>query len=165
MSKSDLSPKEQKIRNMLIGVFATLGILFFLYDHFVVKPRAAIYHQELLSLHAEQIRSLRLRTEVSTNGKGPIEERFLSGDELVKFLTLISDAKPYSPGHPYGGWTRVVDIDTISKQQRFSFLIHSTDNNGVYYTISSNPVCHDGWDYGSFRNDALGPFIDRLFHK
>lgn len=159
MSSPDLSPKEQKIRNMLIGGFAALGMLTFLYEHFVVTPRATIYRQELLSLHAEQVQTLRLHTEVSANGKRIIEERLLKGDELVKFLALISDARPYGPSHPYGGWTCYVDIDTTTYQQRFSLQIRSTANNGVYYTIWSDPVSHDGWNYGSFRNDALGPFI------
>lgn len=45
-------------------------------------------------------------------------------------------------------------IDTTTDVPGFSFLIHSTSNNGVHFSLWSNGKRDDGWSYGTLRNDV-----------
>jgi hypothetical protein len=108
---------------------------------------------------------VRLHTEELAEGRLVTKKRVLKGNEVSEFLGLISGARSYSPSHPRGGWTCFVDIVTTTDIPRFSFLIHSTSNNGVHFNLWSNANGRDGWSYGTLRNDALGPFIEALFRN
>ena len=141
------------------------GLLLVLCYLIYVLPRAASYRHTLRSLRLEQVQSVRLHTEDLKNGEVVRRERLLKADDIETFLDLISKASSYSPNHPRGGWTCFVDIDTDTDVRHFSFLIHSTSNNGVHFTLWSNGKRGDGWCYGTLRNDDLGPFIESLFRQ
>ena len=157
------SAEEKKHDRRLWLIFGGGALLILFYYLVVVTPRGIVYKHKLQSLHPEQVQTLRLYTEDLVDGKVVTKERILNGEDVSKFLTLISEATSYHPNHPRGGWTCFVDIDTTTDIPRFSFLIHSTSNNGVHFDLSSNPNGHEGWSYGTLRNDALGPFIEALF--
>jgi hypothetical protein len=94
----------------LLLIFGGGAVLLLLYSFIFVAPRGAAYRHKLQSLRPEQVQSLRLHTEDLVNGDFVTKERFLKGDDVSKFLTLISEAKSYYPNHPRGGWTCFVDI-------------------------------------------------------
>lgn len=83
----------------------------------------------------------------------------LTDKECREFLGLLADTRTISPSHPKGGWTRFARIST--KQREFNFPISATSNNGTYLTLYSGEK--DGWNMGNLRNDALKPFVERVF--
>ncbi len=161
--KSEEQKNNERPR-LFFRVFRAGAILLVLYYFVVAMPQGMIYKRKLQSLHPDQAQTVHLHTEVLVNGKVITRERILKGNEKSEFLALISDSRSFSPNHSRGGWTCYVDIVTTTDVPRFSFLIHSTSNNGVYLDLGSLPN-GAGWNYGALRNDALGPFIEGLFRK
>jgi hypothetical protein len=159
------SEERRKDDRRLLLIFGGGAILILLYYFVFVTPRGMIYRHKLKSLRVEHVRSLQLHTEKLVDGKVVTVERILQRDDIAMFLALVSEATSYHAHHPRGGWTCFVDIDTTTDIRRFSFLIHSTSNNGVYFDLYSSPSGLDGWSYGTLRNDALGPFIETLFRN
>jgi hypothetical protein len=154
----------KKIDLRMVRILFGGALLFLLYYCVVVTPRGMSYKHKLKSLRPEQVQTVRLHTEELVDGRLVTEERTLKRNDIAEFLALISKARSYSPNHPRGGWTCFVDIFTTTATPRFSFLIHSTTNNGVYFSLTSNSDGRNGWSYGALRNDALGPFIEALFN-
>jgi hypothetical protein len=161
-----MKSEEKKKRDQRLALFLGGGtLLVLLYFFIVVTPQGEIYKYKLRTLRSEQVQMVRLHMIIWVDGKSVGKERILKQNEVAEFLGLISDARSYSPNHPRGGWTCSVDITTTTDIPRFSFLVHSTNNNGVHFNLDSNPNGGSGWSYGTLRNDALGPFIEALFRN
>lgn len=152
----------QSDTNFKIWAVGMMAAVFLLISHLVVgRPLGAKYRQKLQSLRPDQVRALRLRTDVRVGNEEITLERALTGQDIARFLVLVSESKTCSSNHRSGGWVCLVDIDTSTDISRFSFIVRSTGRYGVQFDLHPG-----GWAYGgALRNDALGPFIEALFQR
>jgi hypothetical protein len=152
----------QSDTNFRIWAIGMMVAILLLVSHLVVsRPLGAKYRQKLQSLRPEQIRTLRLQTDARVGNEYVTRERVLSGKDVSRFLALLSESKTCASNHRSGGWVCLVDIDTTTDIPRFSFIVRSTGRHGVQFDLKPS-----GWAYGgTLRNDALGPFVEALFHN
>lgn len=153
------------MKNIDRAMYAFVGaaVLFVAYYAVVVLPRSIIYSHKLKSLKPEQVISVKLTSGDLSRNLSSGSERILNAEQKKEFLSLLSHAKRFAPNHPKGGWACLVEIQTQTDVPRYSFYLYSTTNNGVRYSLSSNQEKHDGWNYGDYRNNALGPFVEELY--
>jgi hypothetical protein len=144
---------------MLLGLIIVFCI--FIQHKLFVEPRDRIYIQALKSLRLEQVKVVRLtRERYRDDSRRITEKRKLQGKEISDFLALLTGASPAwvtQQHQPYKGWSCGVYIETTTSIRDFRFLveIEPITTHGVHYALGG----------ASFRNDALGPFIEAQFSK
>lgn len=92
----------------------------------------------------------------------PLAERPVSiesRDGIRSIVDALRSAWPYSPNHPDVDWGCILSIDYGDRTARG--FVTSTSNNGVLIRIRGGQG-QRGPVLGSWRQDKLGPLLDRL---
>ena len=144
------TPQNIVLTAVVVGVLLWLTILW---------PVQLRFRFRLRHLKPADIEQITLQTTTFVNETTKQVVVTLTESECREFLGLLADTHAISPNHPKGGWTRFARIST--KQREFTFPISATSNNGTYLTLYSGE--RDGWIMGNLRNDALKPFVERVF--
>jgi hypothetical protein len=153
------NPRDISYRIWAVGM--VVAVLLLVSHLLIARPLGAKYRHKLQSLRLEQIRTLRLQTDVAIGNEYVTRERVLTGNDVSRFLALLAEAKTCASNHRSGGWVCIVAIDTTTDIPRFSFIVRSTGRHGVQFDLKPS-----GWAYGgTLRNDALGPFIEAFFRN
>lgn len=143
------------------NIVLTAGIVGVLLWLTILWPIQLRHRAQLTQLNPAEVERITLQATTFVNGVTKPEVITLTDGEGREFLRLLADTYAISPNHPKGGWTRFACITT--KQREFRFPISATSNNGTYFTLYSGE--RDGWVMGNLRNDALKPFVERIFSR
>jgi len=87
----------------------------------------------------------------------------LNSAEIPVFLSLVAEARAHRPNHPQTDRTYYVDVHTTAGTPVYKFRVLSSRNDGVQIRLYSQDKF--AWNYGTLRNDALGPFLVQVFGK
>lgn len=80
-------------------------------------------------------------------------------DRIGRIATVFREAVSVSPNHPHARWVAIVRFHL--KDRDYGGQVEATTNDqGGLFWFSSN--VRGGWNYGSYRNDQLGPLFEQL---
>jgi hypothetical protein len=82
----------------------------------------------------------------------------LARDKMPDFLSLLSEAKLYSPQHPVHQWRVAINIKRKAPLRNLRFPIYGCDGDGVQIPLLSWGE-DSGWYYATLRNDNLDFFL------
>lgn len=127
-------------------------------DAFVVRPASMRHWESVVSLTPSQVQSIEITRRKPQDTVFPPRTHTLSPTEVSAILPLLSQAKEYSPSHPNIQWEYKVQIlgGSDGGKGPITLVLFDSANNGTYIQLGS-------WYQGTFRNDALKPFVERLF--
>src|SRR5207344_1326397 len=79
-------------------------------------------------------------------------------EKIARIAAVFRDMTPISPNHPSATWVGIIRFQLADRQ--YGGQIEMTNNQGGLFWMSSN--VRGGWNYGTYRNDALGPLFEQL---
>ncbi len=79
-------------------------------------------------------------------------------ERIARIAAVFRGMTPVSPNHPSATWVAVIRFQLEGRQ--YGGQIEMTRNQGGLFWMSSD--VRGGWNYGSYRNDALGPVFEQL---
>ncbi len=82
-------------------------------------------------------------------------------DEILKFCALVNESIKFAPNHPGTKWNCVVTL--YSENKKIKFEVSQKYKKGFYIYIYSEVT--SGWAFGSYRNEELGKFINKLIKR
>jgi hypothetical protein len=78
--------------------------------------------------------------------------------KIRRIAEVFRGMTPVSPNHPAATWVAVIRFQVGDRQ--YGGQIETTSNQGGLFWMSSR--VRGGWNYGTYRNDALGPVFEQL---
>jgi len=79
-------------------------------------------------------------------------------EKISRIAAIFRGMTAVSPNHPSANWVSIIRFQLADRQ--CGGQIESTNNQGGLFWFASN--VRGGWNYGCYRNDALGPFFEQL---
>lgn len=79
-------------------------------------------------------------------------------ERIERIATLFRGMTPVSPNHPSATWVAVIRFQLADRQ--YGGQIEMTKNQGGLFFMASK--VRGGWNYGCYRNDALGTLFEQL---
>lgn len=142
---------------VLCGFFTVLLGQFYFRN---LSPDARQAHQFYREMPTSEIREIVIEAypqAVSESEKIHLRDR----QQIKRIADLLRTAQPFSPNHPAARWNRVLRI--ITDHGEFGGMVEATNNDqGVQIWYSSQ--IQGGWNYGIYRQDALGPVLEEYMH-
>lgn len=151
-----MSAKDQ---GLLLGVGCLVTMLAIWQYYFrSLSPHAVAAHEFYKKMPAEEILEIDLEpySVLSLVNKPlKIKDRL----QIKRLADSLRQARPFSPNHPQATWIVVLRI--ITRQGEYGGHVESTHNQqGVQIWYSSN--IEGGWNYGTYRQDDLGPLLEEV---
>lgn len=136
-------------------------LLFLGYYLAVILPRGYAARRALVELQPAQVQRVVLRSQdLSADGK-TLTTVELDRAAVEEFVRTLAASRGHFPNHPSGGWRCWVRITTREPAVEHAFTIHKSANDGVHVGLTSRDKLR--WNYGTLRNDALAPLVERAF--
>jgi hypothetical protein len=122
-----------------------------------LSPEARDARQFLSEMPEERIVEIR----IEPNGQNSPAATFIhivDRKRIAELAAAFRAATGVSPNHPHTQWSVIVRF--ITPEREYGGHVSQTANQGVLFWYSSGVI--GGWNYGTYRNDALGPLIQQL---
>jgi len=139
---------------LALGLVSVLAVI----KYFVsFSPEARVARDFLREMPAEQISEIRLMpySVLSlTDHDIVIRDR----ESINRIAGLFRGMPSHSPNHPSARWVAFIQFQVAERQ--YGGQVEATSNQGSLFWFTSS--VRGGWNYGCYRNDALGPYLEQL---
>jgi hypothetical protein len=137
------------------GILATVFLLSMW--NIRLSPEARDARAFLSTMPVERITEIRLEPNAS---RGLLNTTIHITDrkQIAEIAAAFRAATGISPNHPHSKWS--VTVRFITPEREYGGHISQTTNQGTLFWYSSSVT--SGWNYGTYRNDALAPLIQNI---
>jgi hypothetical protein len=122
-----------------------------------LSPEARDAHDFIAKMPLERITEIRLEPS-GRNSPATTVIHITSREQITEIANAFRMATSISPNHPHTQWS--VTIRFITPEREYGGHLSQTSNHGVLFWYSSGVT--SGWNYGTYRNDALAGLIKRI---
>jgi hypothetical protein len=125
-----------------------------------LSPAARDAHEFIATMPAERITEIVIEPN-GRNSPAPTIIHITSREQIAEIANAFRMATSASPNHPHSQWQ--VTIRFITPEREYGGHLSQTTNQGALFWYSSSVT--GGWNYGTYRNDALAPLIKRIIDE
>lgn len=157
------TPQARRVERMGTGVFIAVAVLMLVviggqFYSRRLSPAAQAAHRFLQEMPVDRIQEVVLEPyTVHSLVAQPLHLR--RRETIARLAALLRTARPWSPSHPNARWFVILRL--VTAQGDYGGHVESTDNDqGVQIWYASG--VHGGWNFGTYRQDALGPLLEQL---